>query len=184
MPAHSQRSLSSLFAMLLAYDQLPFTSYVIPLDKLVKIQGSDTSTFLSKMGYPHTFPRAVTYASHHRGGLGFQHLGYEQGTQKCLQLLKHLRTNTTTGKTYNLLLQQYQLYAGFHQPILEKTCAIPWSDAPWIDNLRQFLRHINGCINLKNPWTPKPHWETDRAIMEDIQAYHFMRNKAIQINSV
>jgi len=107
---------------------LPATSF--PLDKLVKIQGSATSAFLSKMGYPRTFPRAVTYASQHHGGLGFQHLGYKQGTQQCLPLLKHLRTNTNTRKTYNLLLQHYQLYAGFHQPILEKTCAIPWSDTP------------------------------------------------------
>jgi len=57
-------------------------------EKLLKIQGAATSTFLSKMvypctflsktGYPCTFPRAVTYVSQQQGDLGFQHLTYEQ----------------------------------------------------------------------------------------------------------
>jgi len=162
----------------------PLPATYFPLEKILKLQGAAISAFLSKMGYPRTFPRAVTYASHHRGGLGFRHLGYEQGTQQCLQFFKHIRTNTTTGRTYQILLQHYQLYAGFTQPILENTKPIPWSTAPWVDNLRHFLRHVNGRILLKNPWTPKPHREHDRAIMEDIQAYHFPHHKAIQINSV
>jgi len=161
---------------------LPATSF--PPEKIIKIQGSATSAFLSKMGYPRTFPRAITYVSTRRGGLGFRHLGHEQGVQQCLQLLKHIRSNTTMGKTYQLLIQHYQLHAGFRHSILEKTDTIQWSVAPWMDNIRKFLRHINGQIIQKQPWTPQPHRQHDRAIMEDIQAYHFPRQKAIQLNSV
>jgi len=161
---------------------LPATSF--PTDKLLKIQASATSAFLSKMGYPRTFPRAITYASTRRGGLGFRHLGHEQGVQQCLQLIKHIRSNTTMGKTYQLLIQHYQLHAGFSRSILKKTDTIQWSVAPWMDNIRQFLRNINRQIIQKRPWTPHPHRQNDRAIMEDIQAYHFPRQKAIQLNSV
>ncbi len=60
---------------------LPATSF--PPENLIKIQGSATSAFLSKMGYPRTFPRAITYASTSRGGLGFQHLGHDKGSNSA-----------------------------------------------------------------------------------------------------
>jgi len=134
---------------------LPTVSYPLPAtlfppEKLIKIQGSATSAFLSKMGYPRMFPHAITYASTRLGGLGFRHLGHEQGVQQCLQLIKHIRANTTTGKTYQILIQQYQLYAGFSHLILEKTNTIQWSVAPWMDNIQKFLRHINRQIIQKN----------------------------------
>jgi len=98
----------------------------------------------------------------------------------CTTVHRCLRCATTTSQTHTMLIQHYQLYSGFYQPILENTNAIPWTTAPWVDNICKFLCHINGCIILKNP-----HCEHDQAIMEDsIQAYHFQCNKATQIESV
>jgi len=66
---------------------LPATS--IPPNKLYQIQSKATAAFLSRMGYPCTFPRAVVYAMIQHGDLVFQHLGHEQGVQQTLQIIKH-----------------------------------------------------------------------------------------------
>jgi len=161
---------------------LPATS--IPPIKLYQIQSKATAAFLSRMGYPRMFPRAVAYASLQYGGLGFRHLGYEQGVQQTLQILKHIRTGTTTGTLYDITIQHYQLLSGFSTPILERTGMIPWSPAPWVDSIRGFLHHINGQIILSKPWMPRPRRQYDVAIMEDIWALHLPKAKAIQINSV
>jgi len=120
VPAHAAGSTHSLSTVLSTYSKLPTPSNIIPSEKLIKIKGSATSAFLSKMGYPCTFPCAIMYASTHHGSLTFWHLGHEQGVQQCLQLIKHIQANTTTGQTYQILIQQYQLYTGFNHLILEK----------------------------------------------------------------
>jgi len=93
----------------------------MPTARLYKIQSPATSIFLTKLGYPRTFPRAITYASPDCGGVGFLHLGHEQGIQKVLQLINHLRTNTGIGTVYRIVLQHYQLLAGLQSSILEDT---------------------------------------------------------------
>jgi len=55
--------------------KLPMVSYPLPATfmqttKLYKLQGPATTVFLSKMGYPRTFPQAVAYAASNRGGVG------------------------------------------------------------------------------------------------------------------
>jgi len=144
----------------------PLPAAVIPIDKLDKAQQSITTAFLTKMGYPRTFPRAVAYAPKAEGGVGLLSLSAEQGTQKVLQIIKHLRAHTTTGTIYRILVSHYQLQTGFTQPILENNIPIPWSQAYWMDNLRAFLFQINGQIILHEPWTPKPRRANDRSIME------------------
>jgi len=161
---------------------LPATS--IPPNKLYQIQSKATAAFLSRMGYPRTFPRAVVYATIQQGGIGFRHLGHEQGVQQMLQILKHLRAGTTTGTIYTIMIQHYQLISGFSISVLERTTAIPWSTAPWMDSLRGYLQHVKGQIIMKNPWTLRPRRQHDVAIMEDIWELHFSKAKAIQINSV
>jgi len=131
---------------------LPATS--MPTTQLYKLQSLATSIFLTKLGYPCTFPRAVTCTLPDRGGVGFLHLGHEQGLQKCLQLIKHLCTITGIGAVYRIVLQHYQLLSGLPTSILEDTRPIPWSNTPWIDTIHQFLHAINDQILLSQPWLP------------------------------
>jgi len=92
----------------------PLPATTMPVNQLLQYQGGETAAFLSKMGYPRTFPQVATYASTHHGGL-----------QKCLQIIKYLQSNTTIGKTYLNLIQQYQLLSGFPQLILETADTYP-----------------------------------------------------------
>jgi len=105
---------------------LPAVSYPLPAatmppQRLYQLQSPATTAFLSKLGYPCTFPRAIVYAASDRGGLGFRHLGHEQGVQKCLQVIKHIRANTTIGRVYDTTIAHYQLMSGLSRSILADT---------------------------------------------------------------
>jgi len=69
----------------------PATS--MPTECIYKAQQPTTSIFLTKIGYPHSFPQAVVYASPDRGGIGFLHLSHKQGMffQILLMLSNHNR---------------------------------------------------------------------------------------------
>ncbi len=107
---------------------LPATS--MPATQLYKLQSPATSIFLTKLGYPRTFPQAITYVLPDQGGVGFLHLGHEQGLQKCLQLIKHLCTNTGIRAIYRIMLQHYQLLSGLPTSKLEDNWPLLWSNAP------------------------------------------------------
>jgi len=144
----------------------PLPASVIPPDKLDDAQRSTTTAFLVKMGYPRTFPRAVVYVSHAKGGLGFCQLSAEQGAQKVIQVLKHLHAETTTGTLYTILINHYQLSAGISEPILENPIPIPWSSAYWIDMRHNHLRQIKGTILLQHPWVPPRRRDHNQFIMD------------------
>jgi len=137
-----------------------------------------------KLGYPRTFPRSVVYASTSRGGLGFRHLGHEQGVQKCMQLIKQMRANTSVGRTSQIILEHYQLMAGLSKPILEDTRSLPWSNSKWFDTARQFLHEIDGQIIQQNPWKIPKRRTGNRHLMEDVLSLNLPNNKAMQVQSV
>jgi len=110
----------------------PLPATTIPPDKLYHTQLRITGQFLNKMGYPIHFPRAVVYAPIDVGGLGFRHLGSEQGVQHVLQLVKHLRAGTMNGQLYQTLIDAYQIQAGSAQHILSNTADVPWCPPGWL----------------------------------------------------
>ncbi len=152
---------------------LPTVSYPLPAtnippDLLHRHQAKATTTFLAKMGYRRTMPRAVVYAPKVLGGLGFRHLGFELGVQQTLQLIKHLRANNTNGALFNLAINTYQLHSGFARPILEDTRHCPWNSTGWMSSLRQFLHTTGSQIILDQPWKLPSRRQHDRYLMDDI----------------
>jgi len=122
----------------------PLPATTMPPDAIYKTQLTVTSLFLSRMGYPRHLPRSIVYAPETIGGLGLRHLGHEQGVQQTLQLLRHLRANSTNGQLYNITIDQYQINAGTQRPILEDTRPIPWIPEGWISSICAFL-YTNNC---------------------------------------
>jgi len=78
------------------------------------------------MGYNRNMPKAVVYAPATHRGLEMKHLPTEQGLQKVLQVLKHIRAQTTLGKLLQTTLDAYQLLAGIPTHILIDTTHLPW----------------------------------------------------------
>jgi len=131
----------------------PLPATTLPESILEQAQSKTTLIILSKMGYNKNMPKAVVYAPITHGRISLKHLHTKQGLQKVLQVLKHLRTCTATGKLIEITLQAYQIQAGLAVSILEDTRTLPWMNNRWITNLRQFLQSIQGTIHLENPWT-------------------------------
>ncbi len=140
---------------------LPTVTYPLPATtvtpcEIYNTQLTATSIFLTRMGYPCHLPRCVVYAPETVGGLGICHLGQEQGVQQTLQLLRHMRANTTNGQLHSMTIDQYQITAGTQQPILEDTQPLPWISHGWISSICRFL-YTNSCqVQLQSPWTPTP----------------------------
>jgi len=167
---------------------LPTVTYPLPAtnmppSKIYDTQCSVTSLFLTRMGYPRHLPCCVVYTPEMVGGLGMCHLGHEQGVQQTLQLLRHLRANSTNGKLYSLTINQYQIYAGTQQPVLEHTKAIGWMPKGWISSIQEFLHFTNSQIILQCPWTPTNQRTHDRCIMDNAMQ-QFLDTHLETINSV
>jgi len=131
----------------------PFPATTLSLKSLNKAQSLTTPLILSTTGYNRNMPKAVVYAPTSHGGLGFRHLHSEQGLQKVLQILKHLRTRTSLGTTIDLAIKAHQMHAGVALPILEYTNPLPWMSDRWITNVREFLHSTQSTIQLDSPWT-------------------------------
>jgi len=164
---------------------LPTVSYPLPAtnippDLLHRHQAKATTAFLAKMGYRRTMPRAVVYAPKALGGLGFRHLGFEQGVQQTLQLIKHLRANNTNGALFNLAINTYQLHSGFARPILEDTRHCPWNSTGWMSSLRQFLHTTGSQIILDQPWKLPSRRQHDRYLMDDISQIRLSISRELQ----
>jgi len=159
------QSQSYILAMLHTRCYVPTPSISHPPEKIHNEQKQITTAFLAKIGYPQTFPHAVAYAPKPHSGIGLCHLDDEQGTQKILQILKHLWAKTTIDTVYQVLINQYQLNSGFPEPILKTTTAIAWSQAYWINTLHAYLAQIKGKIKLEQPWLPKACRDNDQLLM-------------------
>jgi len=160
----------------------PLPATHIPPQQLYTTQSSATTVFLTKLGYPQMFPRSVVYTSH--GGMGFWHLGYKQGVQKCLQLVKQMRAGTSMGQVSKIILEHYQLMAGLLMPVLKDTRRLLWSNSTWFDTVRQYLHGINGKIVMDSPWLPIQRRVHNWYIMEDLLTLNLPSAKTNQVQSV
>ncbi len=145
---------------------LPTISYPLPAsfmwpDLTYQSQQAATLWFLLHMGYPCTLTWSIVYAPSTVGGLDFIHLGFEQGVQQVLQLLHHLRANTSNGQLYSILISSYQLHVGIGHPILKDTQPLPWSPSSWLTTIRDFFYSTNSQVQLESPWIPVCHHAND-----------------------
>ncbi len=166
---------------------LPALTYPLPatwlpdifLDRIMKLS---TSTILNKMGLHRNLPRQVVFAPRHAGGFGLSHLSHEQGAQKILMLLRHLRAKTPLGTAMETLIRTYQLWAGIRNPILSDTQPCVWIPDRWISHLRNIM-HTQRIKIVYDAWTVQPLRHNDRFLMEDIIELNLPRNKLEQLNA-
>jgi len=116
---------------------LPALTYPLPavwLSDLFldRIHCLSTSTILNKMGFHRNLPRSMVFAPRLLGGIGMCNLQSEMETQQILILLRHLRAATPLGRAMEILIRQYQLWAGLQHPILEDTRPCPWVPDRWL----------------------------------------------------
>jgi len=83
-------------------------------------------------------------------------------------LLRHIRAKTPLGAAMEILLRQYQLWAGTSQSILVDTTPLPWIPDKWITRIRRTL-HKHDIKVHHEAWVICPIRYNDVFLMEAIQ---------------
>jgi hypothetical protein len=96
-----------------------FSSTTLTFNQLDSIQKPMMNAILPKMGYSSKTTRDVVFGPSRYLGIGLIHLGYEQGIQQCILLLKHLHANQKLRQLRCIGLAWFQLHAGISKPVLE-----------------------------------------------------------------
>ena len=117
--------------------------------QLDSLQGSMVSTTLQKMGYNSRTSRAITFGPTKYGGLDFRDLKIKQGVESLRLIMRHLRFPGQPQQMLLITLDQLQHNSGLSIPLLED----PYVPAPhleglWIPQVRSFLRHIQGSLQI------------------------------------
>jgi len=119
----------SCFIPALAY---PLPATWLPDSFFDKVHQLSKSTIRNKMGHHRTRKSSMVFVPKYFGGVGLRNLQYEMEAQQIIILLRHLRAKTMLGQTMEILLRQYQLWAGLSQPILMDTSPCPWVPDKWL----------------------------------------------------
>ena len=129
---------------------------------------------------------AVRYAPLHMGGAGFRQLYVEQGALLTQQLMKFLNSpETVLGQLLLMTISWTQAFLGTSQLFLtEVHQSIPPVGPSLLLDVRQFLRTINGSINLQQPPVPELLRIHDRHIMDIVlHQSQWTTKQVVQINS-
>lgn len=98
--------------------QYALTSLYILRKAIDTIQAKATRRFLTGKGYNPNMPRAVVFAPKLAGGMGFQRLYTTQGVRNTIQLLKHLRVDSTVGKLFKIAMSWLQWWEGIGTAVM------------------------------------------------------------------
>ncbi len=169
----------SCFVPALSYP-LPATWLQLPFFE--RLHRLSTSTILNKMGYHRFLPRAMVFAPRTLGGVGLCHLYHEQCAQQIMILLRHLRAKSSLGKTLEILVRTYQLWAGMPQSVLINTEKLSWIPDHWLTKVRAAMNEYDIQIRY-DAWTVKPMRHHDRFLMEDFIQQDFSKHQLEQLNA-
>jgi hypothetical protein len=161
--ADIRQGYNSLFCPSIRYS-LPATA--IASATLKKMQNKVIEAILPQLGYNRKFPRAVTYAPEHFGGLDILSLDVEQGIAHAISLIGHIRADTSLGQHLMTLLESYQVSTGLSGNPLQHTVNQEYIPSPWIQTLREFLQTTKSTIRLPHLAILCPIWKGDKCIME------------------
>jgi len=134
------------------------------------------------MGYHRNLPRTMVFVPQMIGGVGMCDLHHEMEVQQILILLRHMRTSTPLGCTMEILIRQYQLWAGIQQPVLEDTQPCPWIPDKWISRIQRTLHDYNITIQ-HDSWTILPLRQHDVYIMDMVDDLGLTTPQLEQINA-
>jgi len=116
------------------------------------------------------------------GGVGLVNLQNKMEVQQILILVQHLHADTSLGKAMEVLIRQYQMWAGTREHILMDTSLYLWIPDHWLSRIRRTLNTYN--IKIKyDTWTILLLRTYDIFIMEAINEMGFTTLQLKQINA-
>jgi len=134
------------------------------------------------MGYHCNLPRCLVYAPRTFGRIGLCNLQTEMEVQQITILLHHMRAQTPLGQAIEILIRQYQLWAGVSQPILQDTTPYSWIPDRWLSWLRRTMNEHNIQIRY-SAWVIQPLRRHDVFLMEAISKLGLTPQQLEQVNA-
>lgn len=170
---------------------LPSITYSLPITPLTKEQCTQLDSrflraLLPRSGYNRNMSRAIRYAPFHMGGAGFKELYMEQGALMIQQVQKYLNSpQTPIGKMLIMAVSWTQAFLGTSKFFLAHPHhPIPPAGPSFLLDLRAFLQHINGSIQLQHPPVPDMLRQHDRSIMDIVLSQQqWSKTQVGQINA-
>ena len=153
-------------------------------DQLETIQRGVTQYFSSAMGFVRSIPNEVKFGPKNLGGMGMRSLFAEQGTEKCLSILRYSRCDRPVSKTIMIYLYWCQLIAGTSWSILENTnVKLPQlNEEKWMTSVREFLDKSQLKIHIPQLITDKLQCERDKYIIDCAISLGFQNIELERIN--
>jgi len=133
------------------------------------------------MGFHHNLPWSLVFAPRSFGGIGMCNLKTEMEVQQIMILLRHMWAKTPLRQAIEILIHQYQLWAGILQPILQTTTPYSWIPDQWLSRIRQTMYAHNIQIH-HSAWVVQPLRSEDVFLMEAIQELDLTQQQLEQIN--
>ncbi len=160
----------------------PLLATWLPDSFFAKVHTLSTSMILNKMGYHRNLPRCLVYAPRTFGGIGLCNLQTEMEVQQIMILIRHMQAKMPLGQAIEILIQQYQIWAGVLQHILQDTTPYSWVPDRWLSWLRQTMYAHN--IQIRYPaWVIQPLRRNDVFLMEAINELGQTSQQLEQVNA-
>jgi hypothetical protein len=171
----TRRAFNSCYIPALSYS---LTAVSLSREQTDIIQRKATTAYIRKCGYEMHFPRKVVYCP-----IGFNQLHVVSSCNKIETLLCHINSQTTLGKSMEMILNWTQLHTGISSPILETTININYIQKNWFTQIREFLLNTNSKIVIKTRWVPVLKRVDDFAIMDKITLLDIPESKKVIFNN-
>jgi len=111
-----------------------------------------------------------------------EYLKHKMETQQLIILLHHLWAQTPLGKMMEILIKQYQVWAGIQNSVVVDMTACPWVPDCWLSWIWSTMCTYNTLIQHK-AWSVPPLHQNDVYIMEAAQELVLTNSQLKQINA-
>jgi hypothetical protein len=155
----------------------------ITKEKLLKIQSPIINTVLTKLGFNRHMPQPVVFAPTTLGGLGLLDLYTEQGCNKTIIIVSHIRSRSPLYLPLIILIESYQTLAGMTTCAFDDTTNHVYVHSPWLSCVRTFLQLINAQLLISEIQTIHCIRENDQAIMNHPEIHKFTKSQLESVNA-
>ena len=180
-PLNREEAWTYYFAIFLTSVGYPLPSCHFSKVTLDKIQRTVMSSMIAKCGYNRKTKREIIYGPAHLGGANFRSLYSVQGVGQMLSFIKYWRSPCQGGKLLRIAVAWTQLNLGTSRSFLQDTATrLPHMESKWLKSLRDYLKYVNGSIEIDQTYIPTLERVHDFFIMDAILDSHRFSDKEIQ----
>ena len=164
--------------------QYPLPALTISREQCNKIMNIIKKGLLPKSQISKNIPHAVLFGPKEEGGLGLHHLYTSQGIMHVEKFMKHVASQSVTGKLLRVMLELSQLEVGIGRQLFSLDyskfqCLV--TDG-WIKHLWQFVSDHHICLINRLIELPLPQRSGDVFLMEEFVEQGYTKSELMILN--